>query len=253
MSSLGKILLYVALVGALAAIVSAYFFIGKLNDTKTQLTQSQAMVETAKATAEKAKKEREAALKEKDDATKALDDSKKDLEDLNTKLEAAKKDQDKLQATIKDANDKAEKAADDLKKFQDVLGGMTADEAKAAIEKAKSEKVAAEAEQKILADQLQSKAKEVADLQDAINRTNEHGKMSPGISGRVTYVNRAWNFVVIDVGLANGVVPNGELIVYRGNSFLGKIKVTRVDPNDAVADILPTTKGDIQIGDYVLN
>ena len=77
--------------------------------------------------------------------------------------------------------------------------------------------------------------------------------MPPGISGRVTYVNRAWNFVVLDVGLSNGVVPNGELIVYRGNDFLGKVKVTKADPNDSVADILPSSKGDIQIGDYVLN
>jgi hypothetical protein len=29
--------------------------------------------------------------------------------------------------------------------------------------------------------------------------------------------------------------------------------VTKVDPNDAVAEILPDIKGDIQIGDAVLN
>ena len=75
----------------------------------------------------------------------------------------------------------------------------------------------------------------------------------PGVSGKVTFVDNTWNFVVLDVGLANGVVPNGELIVYRGRSFLGKVKVTKVDPNDAVAEILPDTKGVIQIGDSVLN
>jgi hypothetical protein len=43
------------------------------------------------------------------------------------------------------------------------------------------------------------------------------------------------------------------LIVYRGRDFLGKIRVTKADPNDAVAEILPDVKGDIQVGDSVLN
>jgi hypothetical protein len=75
----------------------------------------------------------------------------------------------------------------------------------------------------------------------------------PGVSGKVTFVDNAWNFVILDVGLANGVVPNGELIVYRNNAFLGKVRVTKVDPNDSVAEILPDVKGSIQIGDKVLN
>jgi hypothetical protein len=77
--------------------------------------------------------------------------------------------------------------------------------------------------------------------------------MPPGISGKITFVNRAWNFVVLNVGLSNGVVPNGELIVYRGRNFLGKIKVTSAEDSTAVADILPDAKADIQVGDDVLN
>ena len=111
---------------------------------------------------------------------------------------------------------------------------------------------AAQAEQKIIQDQLQASEQKVADLTDAINRVNDHSKM-PGISGKVTFVDHAWNFVILNVGLSAGVVPNGELIVYRGRDFLGKIRVTKVDPNDAVAEILPDVKGDIQVGDSVLN
>jgi cell shape-determining protein MreC len=99
---------------------------------------------------------------------------------------------------------------------------------------------------------LQASQKQIADLQDAINRKTT-GNMPPGISGKVTFVNRAWNFVVLNVGLSNGVVPNGELIVYRGRDFLGKVKVTSAEQNTSVADILPDAKADIQIGDDVLN
>jgi cell shape-determining protein MreC len=77
--------------------------------------------------------------------------------------------------------------------------------------------------------------------------------MPPGISGKVTFVDPVWNFVILDVGIAAGVVPNGELIVYRGNNFMGKVRVTKVDNNDAVAEIMPDIKGNIQIGDKVIN
>jgi hypothetical protein len=49
------------------------------------------------------------------------------------------------------------------------------------------------------------------------------------------------------------VVPSGELVVYRGNEFLGKVKVTSAEDNTAVADILPGAKADIQVGDDVIN
>ena len=49
---------------------------------------------------------------------------------------------------------------------------------------------------------------------------------------------------MLNVGLSNGVVPNGELIVYReARNFLGKVKVTSAeDDADSVADILPGRK-----------
>jgi hypothetical protein len=89
-------------------------------------------------------------------------------------------------------------------------------------------------------------------LKDAINRTAT-GTLPPGISGKVTFVNRTWNFVVLNVGLSNGIVPNGELIVYHGRNFLGKIKVTSAEATSSVADILPDAKADIQVGDDVIN
>jgi cell shape-determining protein MreC len=131
------------------------------------------------------------------------------------------------------------------------LNGKTADEIVAAEAKAESDLSAAQAEQKIIQDQLQASQQQVADLTDAINRSKT-GQM-PGVSGKVTFVDYAWNFVILDVGLSAGVVPNGELIVYRDKAFLGKVRVTKVDPNDSVAEILPDIQGRIQVGDKVLN
>jgi cell shape-determining protein MreC len=104
----------------------------------------------------------------------------------------------------------------------------------------------------VLQDQFQQSQDQIKQLTEDINKSNQHVE-PPGVSGKVTFVDRTWNFVVLDVGLDAGVVPNGELIVYRGKTFLGKIRVTRADPNDAVAEILPDVKGEIEVGDAVLN
>ncbi len=98
-------------------------------------------------------------------------------------------------------------------------------------------------------DQANQKIKQL--IVDINNSKNKF--IPPGVSGKVTFVDNTWNFVVLDVGLDAGVVPNGELIVYRGKKFLGKLRVTRADPNDSVAEILPDLKGNIQVGDAVLN
>jgi hypothetical protein len=251
MSSLGKILLYVAVAGAVAAAGGAYMLFKQNHDTAADLVQVKQSVEAVKKKEVEAEKAKDVALKEKEATDSALTEANTNLDDMKSKLDAATKAQDDIKAALATAAANADKATQDLKHFQDILGGMSPEEAKAAIAKAQADKTAAETEQKILADQVQATTKQIADLKEAINKGPD--KMPPGISGKITVVNRAWNFVVLNVGLSSGLIPKGELIVYRGDRFLGKIKVTSVEENTAVADIEPDAKGDIQAGDSVLN
>jgi len=88
------------------------------------------------------------------------------------------------------------------------------------------------------------------------------------LKGTVIEVNRKWDFVVIDLGEKNpmdiptrdGKVkridvplpPSSIMTAARNDSYLGKIKVIRVNPNCAIADILPEErKSEIQVGDQV--
>jgi len=251
MSSLGKIFLGIAILGAVIALIAGVLVVQNLSTTRTNLTQTEQERDTARQTAEKAKQAADTAKQQADAATTELTETKTKMDDLNSQLQAAQKQQEDLKTAVKTANDAADKAKQDLLSINETLGG-TPDEVKDKLKKAQDAATAAESEQKIAQDQLQSVTKQVADLTDAINRM-PIGKMPPGISGKVTFVNRTWNFVVLNVGLSDGVVPNGELIIYRGKIFLGKIRVTSAEANSAVADILPDAKADIQIGDNVLN
>ena len=251
MSKLGKILLYVALVGAIVALVAGGLVVKKNVENAAILDQTQqAKVASDKAAALATQQAKDATQAKADtDAKLATATSK--IDDLTTQLTAAQTQAKDAATAVQTANAAAKTAQDALDAINKTLNGETPAQYIADKTKAEADLVAAQSEQKILQDQLQASQTQIVDLKDAINRSKT-GAM-PGVSGKVTFVDRTWNFVVLDVGLSNGVVPNGELIVYRGRTFLGKIRVTKVDPNDAVAEILPDLKGDIQIGDSVLN
>jgi hypothetical protein len=252
MSKLGKILLWVALVGAIVAIGAGVALILKYNDTKLNLHNTELAKAADDQTIVKQKADYATLTAAKNDVDSKLTTANSKIDDLNTALAAAQKQASDASAAVATANAAAKTAQDALDAIHQTLGNETPQQYKDDKAKAESDLAAAQAEQKILQDNLQSSQQQVADLEDALKRSKT-GTMPPGISGKVTFVDHAWNFVILDVGLSNGVVPNGELIIYRGGNFLGKVRVTKADPNDAVAEILPDVKGDIQVGDKVLN
>jgi hypothetical protein len=252
MSKLGKTLLWVALVGAIVAVGAGIALIGKYNDTKTTLVQSQAQEKVDQQKISKDKKEYEDLSTAKADVDSKLTAETSKADDLNTQLTAAKQQAADAATAVQKANDAAKTAQDQLDAINKTLDGKTADQIKADTAKAQADLAAALSEQKILQDQLQASQSQVGDLKDSLYRSKT-GTQPPGISGKVTFIDHTWNFVILNVGLSNGVVPNGEMWVYRGRSLLGKIRITKADTNDAVAEILPDNKGDIQVGDSVVN
>ena len=252
MSQLGKILVYVAVVGAIAAAIGAGLLIQKRNAEAVQLQKAREDKVLADQTIKKKTAENDDLTKKNTDDEKALADAQTKVGDLGTQLADAQKKANDAQSAVSTATDAAKAAQDKLDALTKTLNGKTPQEYIDAATKAQADLTAAQSEEKILQDQADALKKQVNDLMVAINNSkNSH--IPPGVSGKVTFVDHAWNFVILDVGLSAGVVPNGELIVYRGRTFLGKVRVTKVDPNDAVAEILPDVKGDIQIGDAVLN
>lgn len=81
------------------------------------------------------------------------------------------------------------------------------------------------------------------------------GIMAKGLQGRVLAYNPAWNFVVINIGDRQGAAANAEMLVMRGSTMVGRIRITSVEPSSSIADVLPTTVTaglQIQPGDTVI-
>jgi hypothetical protein len=113
---------------------------------------------------------------------------------------------------------------------------------------------AAEREKALLSDKIR------ASREQSIRPKTERKKRLPGggnagIHGTVLAVNHAYNFVVLNLGGRQGVEPNSEMLVLRGGSFIGKIRISSVEPATAIGDIITSSLArgvQVQPGDTVI-
>jgi hypothetical protein len=62
--------------------------------------------------------------------------------------------------------------------------------------------------------------------------------LPPDLSTKVLAVDPKWHFVVLGAGEDQGVLEHGELLVSRGGKLVGKVRVTRVDRNRCIANVI---------------
>jgi hypothetical protein len=73
------------------------------------------------------------------------------------------------------------------------------------------------------------------------------------LRGKVLVTDPKWEFVVVNVGEAEGAKVNGELLVSRDGKLVGKVIITDVQKNRSIANVIPGWKiGDVVEGDLVI-
>lgn len=77
--------------------------------------------------------------------------------------------------------------------------------------------------------------------------------MPHGLRGKIVSVDQRYQYVVLDIGTHHGVLTKGELMVSRHGALLGKVKVTRVEDDYSIANVLQDWKADELLeGDLVI-
>ena len=254
---MAKILLVLTIILTAAAAFFGYQTYTKLGGVQTTITKYK--TDTADATSK--------LQKAKDDVAAA----KKDAAASDEKASAAaaeitkdKSDTDKATADLAALQQKYDAQTAELTKTKTDLDAANANKTPggpavvAADPKELTDLKAQLAEAKALNDTLQSKQKDdeakIATL-GAQARGQNALKMRPGLEGEVMAVNQGWNFVVISIGDRQGATANSELIIKRGDSMIGKVRITSVEPSTSIADILPdsVSKGQrVMPGDRVI-
>jgi predicted nucleic acid-binding Zn-ribbon protein len=245
---------------AAAALLLLSALFGVLN--KSKLTAKQEALKTATAAQATAENNARKAVTAQQKAERAASDAAVRMNDLQGTLTAANKQVTDLGAQVDDIKksvaDKDAQIAQLNDKIKTLGTPVVAPVANPADATQLAEFKTQLAELNTVKDGLESQLKaaqsQLAAAQKSIQDRNTMATMN-GLRGQVLAVDRNWNFVVLNLGNRNGVVSNATMIVQRGSSMVGRIRITSVEPSQSIADIIPNSVPagiSVQPGDVVV-
>lgn len=167
-------------------------------------------------------------------------------EDLDARLRTSETEVVQLRIRVEEARKKCD--------VPELLRDVSAAELRAQLGEARKQLDAAKREKASLSEKIRA-------CQDQSSEPATAGKKSPagggiaGIHGTVLAVNRAYNFVVLSLGGKQGVEQDAEMLVLRTGSFIGKIRISSVEPSTSIGDILGSSLArgvQVQPGDIVI-
>jgi uncharacterized protein YlxW (UPF0749 family) len=224
-------------------------FSEKMSSMTAQLNSAQGQANKAKADAKQAEADLAKAAADEDQIKSQLSTAQSGLADQQTKNST-------LSAQVDDLTKKVAAAGSAPTPPPAPTGPSPADMDKLNAQLKDAQAQVAELAQ--LKDTLASKAKDAESRADDLQKLVDHyksGTMRNGLEGEVLAVNPGWNFVVLSIGDRQGAVTNAEMILTRGGSQIGKVRITSVEPSTSVADIIPGSLGSgvtVQPGDRVI-
>jgi hypothetical protein len=104
-------------------------------------------------------------------------------------------------------------------------------------------------ENKLLGRTLNQTKTELDLLTGAIDKV----KLPADLKGKVIAVDPKYEFVVLDIGSDDRVLPRGEMLVNRSGKLVARIRILTTEPHRSVANVLSDWKqGEIMEGDVAL-
>ncbi len=171
---------------------------------------------------------------------------KKENTSLKDTVESAKKEKDKIRLDLDDKAKKLQEIQDLLKVEQDKTKGLQAkiqdlEQVKQQADALQELKVQTKPSNQLAPDQ-QINSEAIYPVQKKNNKM-ELDKIviggQDGPKGRILVVDRETEFVICSFGANQGVKPGDVLSVYRGDKYLGDVKVSRVQDEMCAADFIP--------------
>lgn len=200
----------------------------ELRNTKSELAKTSAELKTTKATLE-------ATSAERDKAVSDLAAKTKEADRLSADLAKTRNERNDAQAEL------AAYKATDLTPPQILAINKQYKDLQKSLEGAQDEN-------KVL-------GQKIVKLQTELDRYISPEKvvyLPASLSGKVLVIDPKWNFVILDVGLDQGIKEWGELLVNRNGKLVAKIIVRSAQKNRCVANIMQGWQlGEVMEGDQV--
>ena len=210
-----------------------------------------------KADSERSQREALDAKRQAKDATAAADQAKKALETTKTELAAASEKADQQEKRANELAARVDKLTQERNDAQAELAkwkasGLTLEQITATIvenKKLVGENNGLKEENKVLGRRLAQTKAELDLLTGAIDKV----PLPPGLKGKIIAVDPKYEFVVLDIGEAQGVLKRGEMLINRSGRLVAKVRILSVEPNRCIANVLPNWKqGEPMEGDVAI-
>lgn len=235
-----RISLIIAIVAGLAvAAVSQFKVADKISTLTSERDDYQKRMETAQNDAASSKKKAKDLDTKLRVATKDLNDATENLATMTTKFNQQEKiatdTRNELEKVSKERNTAQEELAawhvtglkpEDVKRIQGELKQATV------------ERDAYAAEKEVI---LRTNHKIQARL-DMYEHPDKKVVMRDGLKGKVIAVDPKWDFVVLNVGSDQGAIERGEMLVNRDGKLVAKVRLTSVERNRSIANVVPEWK-----------
>lgn len=188
-----------------------------------------------------------------------LQNTKKDLETTRTELAATRTELESTKTQLAEANTKIGQLNTDLEQTRAELA-----QTKEQVAQAEQERDALKEDTEELRTAMTQLEEKLRDLEvehaavvrerdDLLNKS-ESGPMVKGVAGNVLLVNPDWNFVILNVGSQAGLQPAAELLVQRSDRLVGRVRISAVKNQLAVAEIISDwIQSPLQEGDRVIS
>lgn len=276
MSTTGKIFIVLAIIGSLGSAAGGFFLAQKKSGYATQLSQAEQALRAPdaavpyigdfltnpaepaatilKANAAFTKTTEELAeVRETLASTQAdLTNSQAQVARLTTEVATVQNQLEETETNLTNVKAQLETTSNELAQITDLLGGRDLSAVLTQNKEIQEKILVLESEKKLIEDTLMQKQERIDEFEQ-LDRLRKAKSAPLQLSGKVVAINKAWNFVVLDVGKNKQLVEGIDLTVYRGDTLIGKIRSVSVEQDTAIADILPEwSQAEIQVGDQVL-
>src|SRR6185437_3731479 len=181
---------------------------------------------------------------------KDLAQTKKDLNTAVAAEEQLKKQAATLQSNLDKANSELTDAKIELTKYHAAFPTP-----QQALSVSKDMKALQE-RMDVVEDEKKVLQRQIVRVQNELNRyidPNRPVELPANLVGKVLVADPKWDFVVVSVGEDQGAQPRGELLVNRDGKLVAKVKITSVQKDRSIVNVMPGWKlGEVLEGDQVI-
>jgi cell shape-determining protein MreC len=247
-------LLKISLVLAILVGLATLYFTGpvkaKIDDLTANVASAQAAQKTAEDAQRKATDEAKKTKATLEATTKELTATTNFLAGVSAQLNEQKKRADKASTELVNVTEERNRAQQELNVWTAI--GIPVEKLRDMINsnrRLEAEHVALTTENKTLS----RKTRELQAELDKYKLPDYEVPLPAGTHGKVVAVDPKYDFVVLDIGSNQGLIPDAKMLVNRDGKLIAKVKITRVEPNRAIANIIPEWKqDDVLEGDQVV-